>query len=189
MLELALIFFFPFLVMYGAASDLFSMTIPNTITLALMAGFMVMAFWLKMDWATIGWHWAMFALVLTITFTLFALGAIGGGDAKLAAGIALWMGWEHSLTYFLLAALLGGLLTLLIVKIRTVPMPEWVMRQGWAAKIYRAERIPYGISMGIAALMVYAQTIWDAARFQSGIVNDDEIFKSADSFADEFSNY
>ena len=160
MLELALIFFFPFLVVYGAASDLFSMTIPNRITLALMAGFMIMAIWLDMDWATIGWHWLMFALVLSITFTLFAFGAIGGGDAKLAAGIALWMGWEHSLIYFLVAAFLGGVLTILILKLRNVPMPDWVLRQQWAADIYRAERIPYGISMGAAAMLVYAQTIW-----------------------------
>ncbi len=160
MLELALITIFPFLVIYGATSDLFSMTIPNRITLALMAGFMVMAFWMKMDWAAIGWHWAMFALVLSISFTLFAFGVIGGGDAKLAAGIALWMGWDHSLYYFLMAALMGGALTILIVKIRKLPMPNWVLEQEWAAKIYSAERIPYGISMGVAAMMVYTQTPW-----------------------------
>ncbi|MCP4074342.1 MAG: peptidase [Hyphomicrobiales bacterium] len=160
MLELALIFFFPFFVVYGAASDLFSMTIPNRITLALMVGFMIIAIWMKMDWTTIAWHWAMFAIVLAVTFTLFAFGVIGGGDAKLAAGIALWMGWEHSLMYFLMAAFLGGVLTIMIVKIRNVPMPDWVLRQQWAAKIYRAERIPYGISMGAAAMLVYAQTFW-----------------------------
>ena len=169
MLDLALIFFFPFFVIYGAASDLFSMTIPNRITLALMIGFMVMALWMKMDWVTIGWHWAMFALVLTITFTLFAFGVIGGGDAKLAAAIALWMGWEHSLVYFLLAAFLGGVLTILILKIRNIPMPDWILRQQWAADIYRAERIPYGISMGIAALMIYAQTIWMQQVFNPSI--------------------
>jgi len=160
MLELALIFFFPFFVVYGAASDLFSMTIPNRITLALMVGFMVMALWMKMDWITIVWHWVMFAIVLSITFSLFAMGVIGGGDAKLAAGIALWMGWEHSLVYFLLAAFLGGILTILIIKVRNVPMPDWVMRQQWAANIYQSQRIPYGISLGAAALMVYAHTIW-----------------------------
>lgn len=160
MLELALIFFFPFLVVYGAASDLFSMTIPNVITLALMVGFMVIALWMKMDWVTIGWHWVMFAIVLAITFTLFAFGVIGGGDAKLAAGIALWMGWEHSLIYFLVAAVFGGVLTLLIMKIRSVPMPDWILRHQWAEDIYTAQRIPYGISMGAAALMIYAQTIW-----------------------------
>lgn len=169
MLELALVFFFPFLVVYAAASDLFSMTIPNLITLALMVGFMVMAFWLKMDWVTIGWHWAMFAIVLAVTFTLFAFGVIGGGDAKLAAGIALWMGWEHSLMYFLMAAFLGGVLTILIVKLRNVPMPDWVLRQDWAARIYRVERIPYGISMGAAAMMVYAQSIWMQHVFHPAI--------------------
>lgn len=161
MLETILVFLFPFLVVYAAASDFFSMTIPNSITLALMAGFMVVATWTGMSWQDIGWHWVMFAIVLCVTFSLFAFGVIGGGDAKLAAGIALWMGWEHSLMYFILAALLGGLLTIAIVKIRNVPLPSWLLRQQWAATLYSADRgIPYGISMGIAGVMVYAQTQW-----------------------------
>lgn len=168
MLELALITIFPFLVIYGAASDLFSMTIPNQITLALMVGFMLVAYGMNMDWVTIGWHWVMFAIVLAVTFTLFAMGVIGGGDAKLAAGIALWMGWEHSLLYFVVAAFFGGILTIMIVKMRNVPMPDWVLRQEWANKIYTAERIPYGISMGAAALMIYAQTIWMQYVFNPG---------------------
>jgi prepilin peptidase CpaA len=158
MLNLALVFFFPLLVIYGAVSDLISMTIPNRITIALMAGFMIMAIWVNMDWVTIGGHWAMFALVLAVTFTLFAAGLIGGGDAKLAAGIALWMGWEHIVMYLLLAGILGGALTIMIVWIRTLPVPGGIERYQWAADFYRAERIPYGISLGAAALIIYGQT-------------------------------
>ena len=161
MLQIILLTLFPFLVIYAAFSDLFSMTIPNAVSLALMAGFMVVALWTGMEWQTIAWHWAMFGLVLVVTFTLFACNVIGGGDAKLAAAVALWFGWEHSLFYFVIASLLGGLLTLLILKLRSVPLPDWIMKLEWAARIHRADHgVPYGISLGIAALWTYTNTAW-----------------------------
>ena len=85
MLQTALLIFFPFLMIYSAFSDLVSMTISNKVSLALMVGFIGFAYWTGMDIQTFGWHWAMFAIVLFASFGLFAVGAIGGGDAKLAA--------------------------------------------------------------------------------------------------------
>lgn len=161
MLEFFLLTLFPFLVIYAAFSDLFSMTIPNTISLILMAGFVVLAYWTGMALEDFAWHWAMFAMVLAVTFTLFAFNVIGGGDAKLAAAVALWLGWEYSLYYFILASFLGGLLTLLVLKARGMILPEWLKTQSWAARIHRADQgIPYGISLGIAALMTYSHTAW-----------------------------
>ena len=50
-------------------------------------------------------------MVLAVTFVFFALGWIGGGDAKLAAATALWLGFDHLLKYLLYASLFGGVLT------------------------------------------------------------------------------
>jgi len=161
MLEYLLVLFFPFFVIYAAASDLFSMTISNKVSLALMAGFMVFALWMRMDYMTIAWHWAMFAMVLAGGFALFALGAMGGGDAKLAASTALWLGWEHTMSYFLISAIMGGVLTLMIIKLRTMPLPDRVTDVDWVYRLYRADSgIPYGIVLGIAAIVVYPQTLW-----------------------------
>lgn len=170
MLELLLILFFPFFMAFAAASDLVSMTISNKVSLALMAGFMVFAFWMKMDYATIGWHWAMFAVVLSGGFSLFAFGIIGGGDAKLAAATALWLGWEHTMLYFIIAAFMGGALTLILLKLRSMPLPERVSKVDWVARLYSADSgVPYGIALGTSAMLVYPQTPWmqhvfDAAR-------------------------
>ena len=161
MLEHALILFFPFFMAFAAASDLVSMTISNKISLALIAGFMVCALMIGMPFSQIAWHWALFALVLAVGFGLFAFGAIGGGDAKLAASTALWLGWEHALAYFVIAAFLGGLLTLFLMRVRTMPLPGPIGRVSWVARLYRAdEGIPYGIALAAAAIMVYPQTAW-----------------------------
>ena len=161
MLDTALVLFFPFFMAFAGASDLVSMTISNKVSLVLMAGFMIFAFLIGMPWEAIAWHWGIFAVVLLVGFALFAFGAIGGGDAKLAASTALWLGWEHSMSYFVIAAFLGGMLTLLILRLRTMPLPERVSNVGWIARLYRAdEGIPYGIALAAAAIMVYPQTPW-----------------------------
>lgn len=161
MLDIALVLFFPFLMAYAGASDLVSMTISNKVSLVLMGGFMVCAWLIGMPYAAMAWHWAIFAVVLFAGFSLFALGAIGGGDAKLAASAALWLGWEHSLAYFVIAAFLGGVLTIAILRIRALPLPDAIVNVGWIARLYRAdEGIPYGIALAAAAIMVYPQTLW-----------------------------
>ena len=172
MLETALVVFFPFLMLYSAFSDLVSMKISNKVALALMVGFVVFALWMGMDLNTFAWHWGMFALVLIISFALFACGAIGGGDAKLAAATALWLGWEHTLSYFLIASLLGALLTILLLRIRGGLIPAKVEKIEWIARLYRADTgVPYGIALGVAALLVYPDTHWmntvlDSARIK-----------------------
>ncbi len=172
MLQTALLIFFPFLMIYSAFSDLVSMTISNKVSLILMAGFVVASYWVGMDLATFGWHWAMFALVLVVSFALFAIGAIGGGDAKLAASTALWLGWEHTLSYFLVASMIGALLTLIVLRIRGSVIPERMEKVDWIARLYRADKgIPYGIALGIAAVLVYPQTVWMKHAYQLAALN------------------
>ena len=174
MLNTALILFFPFFMAYAAASDLVSMTISNRISVALIAGFAVFSFLIGMPLSQMGWHWAMFGLVLFGGFSLFALGIIGGGDAKLAAATALWLGWEHIMAYLVVASILGGLLTLLLLKLRSTPLPGPVSNIGWVCRLHSADSgVPYGIALAGAALAVYPDTPWmqhvfAAARITAG---------------------
>lgn len=161
MLNTALVLFFPFFMAFAAASDLFSMTISNKVSLALVAGFVVFALAIGMPLQVVGMHFAMFVIVLSVGIALFSFGAVGGGDAKLAASTALWLGWEFMMPYLLVAAFFGGILTLVILRIRSAPLPDRVARIGWIARLYRADQgIPYGIALGAAAIFVYPQTLW-----------------------------
>ncbi|MGH6664478.1 MAG: A24 family peptidase, partial [Pseudolabrys sp.] len=96
---------FPALMAFAASSDLLTMTISNRISLALTGGFAVLALATGMGLPAIGMHLAAAALVLTIAFTCFAFGWIGGGDAKLAAATALWFGFDYLLDYLVYASL------------------------------------------------------------------------------------
>ncbi len=92
---------------------------------------------------------------------LFAFGTIGGGDAKLAASTALWLGTEQLLPYLVVSAFFGGILTLLILKMRSVPLPDRFEKVDWIVRLYRADQgVPYGIALAAAAFFVYPQTPW-----------------------------
>ena len=65
------------------------------------------------------------ALVLAVTFVMFAIGGMGGGDAKLMAATALWMGFNLNLLgYLVTSAFIGGLLTLAILSYRKSPLAD-----------------------------------------------------------------
>jgi prepilin peptidase CpaA len=106
-------------------------------------------------------HLGAAAAVLVVAFVFFARGWIGGGDAKLAAATALWLGFDHLLTYLLYASLFGGLLTIVLLKVRTLPLPSLLSGQSWAERLHRTDSgVPYGIALAAAALVVYPNTIW-----------------------------
>ena len=76
-------------------------------------------------------HVGAAATVLAVTFVFFARGWIGGGDAKLAAATALWLGFDHLMAYLLYASIFGGVLTLAMIRFRLMPLPQcWPSRNG-----------------------------------------------------------
>jgi prepilin peptidase CpaA len=163
--QLAIVTVFPIAVIFAAFTDLFSMTIPNRVSLFLVAGFLLLApFAPGMNLQLFGWHIAAGALVLSVTFALFAFRIIGGGDAKLVAAVALWVGWEHLLLYVLLAGMAGGALAVGLLMFRAVPLPLRLAKEVWLERLHKPRGdIPYGIALSAAALYIYPQTIWVAS--------------------------
>jgi prepilin peptidase CpaA len=172
-LDATRLMFFPALMAFAAASDLFTMTISNRVSLALMAGFLVLALASGMAPPDILMHLAAGSIVLVAAFACFAFGWIGGGDAKLAAAAALWFGFAHLLNYLVYASLFGGALTLLLLQFRQWPLPYALAGQAWLLKLHAKESgIPYGIALAMGALMIYPETEWikaiETARLMIG---------------------
>lgn len=157
----ATLLFFPALMAFAASSDLLTMRISNGLTLALVAGFFVLAFGLGLPLAEIGVRVGVAACVLVVAFICFARGWIGGGDAKLAAATVLWFNVEQTVDFLLYASLLGGVLTFAIIRFRTMALPHALDGQDWAVRLHRADAgVPYGIALAIAALLVYPETLF-----------------------------
>jgi prepilin peptidase CpaA len=160
-LDILRLLLFPALMAFAAASDLFTMTISNRVSLALVAGFLVLAVFSGMGLHDMLSHAGAGAAVLAVAFVCFAMGWVGGGDAKVAAAAALWFGFGHLLNYLVYASLFGGALTLLLLQFRQWPLPYSLAGQAWLLKLHAKESgIPYGIALAIGALMIYPETDW-----------------------------
>ena len=150
---------FPFLLAYSAISDLTTMRLPNWLSLALIVLLFLCAVPAGLSWSLIGAHASLSAIVLVCGFVLFAFRIIGGGDAKLCAALALWIGPDQIYPFFIYAALLGGALTLALMVFRRIPLPGFAESQAWIKHLHTATTgVPYGIALAAAALLVYPET-------------------------------
>jgi Flp pilus assembly protein protease CpaA len=99
------------LLVWAAVTDLHSRRIPNWLTFSLVLGGFAQAI-------AFGALSTPLASVLglcvgfIIPFVLFALGALGGGDVKLLAGVGAWFGPQAALNVFVIAALVGAVMVI-----------------------------------------------------------------------------
>lgn len=169
MLEALIFVVFPFCMVYSAVSDTLSMTIANRVPLLLVGVFLGVAPLTGMGWAEVGMHLAAGSLLLLATFALFALGGMGGGDAKLIAATSVWMGLGVPLVqYLVISTFFGGVLTLAILSFRRTALAH-VAGQNMFLKHFTQDAggVPYGIALGIGGLMTYPSSplvVWAVER-------------------------
>ena len=166
MLDMAVLAIFPGLMLFAAVSDLLTMTIPNRVSLILVAGFFALALVMRLPPNVMAWHAAAGVFVLAAGFLMFNFGWIGGGDAKLAAATSLWLGFGALASYGVLAAVFGGLLTLGVLALRRLALPAGLSSMGWLARLHDEKSgVPYGIALALAGLVVYPESaIWLTAK-------------------------
>src|SRR5277367_2087181 len=126
----------PVILAAAAGWDLASFTIPNFLQGALIACFVAFAAVTRLHAPDIGLHLLAGVIGLLVGFTLFALGYIGGGDAKLFAAVVLWLGLKDLMPYTLVATVLGGVLTLVLLGLRRLPLPAFFARQSWILRLH-----------------------------------------------------
>jgi prepilin peptidase CpaA len=160
MIDQSLLLVFPAAMAFAAAMDMLTMTIPNKVSLLLVAAFFAAAYYAGLSLEQVMWHVGAGVAVLALGFSLFAMGYFGGGDAKLIAASALWIGFGPLFAYFLLIAMFGGLLLLVMLILREY-VPEGSLRAPrWVLRLQAPETgLPYGLAIGAAALWIYPSTL------------------------------
>jgi len=122
----------------AALTDMSSLRIPNPVVLALAASYPLAAFALGHA-GDILWHAIAGGAVFAAGAALFASRTLGGGDVKLLAAAALWIGPGGVPIFLSLTAVLGGVFALFVLaKIR--------LRGSAQAPI------PYGVPIMLAGL-------------------------------------
>ena len=150
---------FPAAMALAASSDLLTMRISNKLVLFLVASFFVVAIAVNLPLQQFALHVTCATVVLAVGFALFALRFIGGGDAKLAAATTLWLGFGLTLPYLVYAGLLGGVLTLVVLALRRIPLTPFLARYRWLERLHdRKTGVPYGIALALAGLLTYSNS-------------------------------
>jgi len=147
----------PALLIVAALKDVTTYTIPNWISLALIAAFFPTALILGLPSGDIGLHVGIGVGALVAGMVMFALGWIGGGDAKVFAASALWLGWPASATFLLVTALAGGVLAVSLLAMRSMLLRRYVSAgPAWLSRLAEpGENVPYGLAICIGGLAAY----------------------------------
>lgn len=138
----------------AALCDLRWRLIPNGLTAAMAAGGLIAA-WLA-GWPAGAWSVAAAGAVFAGGAALFALGAMGGGDVKLAAALALWLPADEVPAFLLLASLAGGALALALAGWRLgADLARGAPpRAAWRAAL--AVPAPYGVAIAAGGAAILA---------------------------------
>jgi prepilin peptidase CpaA len=142
----ALLAILALLLLTAAVTDLKARIIANRLNLAI--ALLAPAWW----WASGLAPWPDMALQAALGLTvfalfagLFALGWMGGGDVKLLGALALWLPLVPLVRMLLAMALLGGLLTVIVVAVHRL------------RKLKTSPEVPYGVAIATAGLWVIGE--------------------------------
>ena len=148
---------FPLTVLYAVVSDVRSLKIPNWAAICIAATFLPAALLGGLDLATIAIHYGIGAALLAAGMFLFIRGIVGGGDVKLLAAIAVWIGWDDLGLYLFLVALIGGALALVVIR-RFSRNPSFLDSLPWLGRDPATTRVvPYGVAIGLAAILLFSR--------------------------------
>jgi prepilin peptidase CpaA len=126
--------------------DLKARTIPNLLNLAI--ALLAIPFWWSIGlalWPDVAWQLGVSVAVFCLFAIAFALGAMGGGDVKLVAAIALWLPAPSVIALLFIMSVAGGALTLAML-----------IRHKLARKGGQLE-IPYGVAIAFGGLWLISE--------------------------------
>ena len=126
--------------------DLKTRTIPNWLNLAIALG--AVAFWIAVGlpvWPEVALRVGVAFIAFWVFAAAFAMGAMGGGDVKLIAALALWLPWKAVLVLVFLMSVAGGVLTL-----------GYLIRHKLAKREEKLE-IPYGVAIAFGGLWLISE--------------------------------
>jgi len=157
---------FPVLVLVAALTDATSFIIPNRVSAALALAFLPTALLVGLPLPTIGVCLLVGVAALIGMVAMFALGWIGGGDAKLFAAAALWLGLPAIGPFLTWTAISGGALAMALLAARKAPAPLAARGPAWVGRLLEPKGdVPYGVAIAFGALAAFpASAICQAIR-------------------------
>jgi prepilin peptidase CpaA len=144
---------FAALLFAASCFDVLRLRIPNTIPLGLIALFALHLLVARSSQAPLN-HLLAMALALLILLPLYGLNMLGGGDVKLLATVALWLGMNKLAALLILVGIVGSIFAVSWLALR------WLIRTGlrdW--KLPRSLQahapLPFALPIMIVAILLF----------------------------------
>jgi len=134
------------MVLAAAVWDLRTRTIPNSLNAAI--ALLAIPYWWASGialWPDVAIQLAMAAGLFALFAAAFAMGAMGGGDVKLIAALALWLRPDAVLAMLVIMSLAGGALTLVMLARHRLTKAEHQLE------------IPYGVAIAVGGIWLFAE--------------------------------
>jgi prepilin peptidase CpaA len=151
----AVIAVFVGLLVAAALNDLCVYRIPNWLVIAIVALYpvFVISTELQIDWLL---ALAGAAGAFAIGFALFSFGVMGGGDVKLISATALWAGPTHLIEFLFVTAIIGGLMSIIMVTPARLALASAFDTIGLhrPREILLANVLPYGVAIAFGGVVV-----------------------------------
>jgi prepilin peptidase CpaA len=150
---------FPAALIIAALNDIYEFKIPNWVSIVLFAAYFVAGAGLGAGAGVLLEGFLLGCAALAVGFALFALRIIGGGDAKLLAACAPWIGLSALGSFMVNVALAGAALALALLVFRRMPALPVYAQAPWLLRLYqRPKDIPYGVAIAAGGLLSFSQT-------------------------------
>lgn len=146
------------LILGGVAAfyDVRGMTIPNMISVMVIALFGLSCLVMPERYASLWGHMSAAAIMFSVTYLLFLKNMIGGGDSKLATAFAFWLGLRGLVPFLFFMALVGGLLAIATLVLRKRTLLAQVPENSWIGRAQSGEDVlPYGVAICAGAVMAF----------------------------------
>lgn len=159
MAQMIMLSVFPAALLIAAANDLYEFRIPNWIAITLFVSYFAAGAGLAADIDVMFEGLLLAGAALAVGFTLFAFNIVGGGDAKLLAAIAPWIGLS-ALPHFLFnMAFAGAALAIALLLFRKTPALPIYAQAPWLLRLHQKPKdIPYAVAIASGGLLSFSQT-------------------------------
>jgi prepilin peptidase CpaA len=157
---------FPAALLVAAANDIYEFKIPNWVSLALFLAFFGAAASIGAPGKLVLEGFLLGLGGLAIGFALFAARIVGGGDAKLLAATAPWIGVASLMNFLLNMALAGAVLAVALLIFRKTPLLPIYAQAPWVMRLHQKPKdIPYAVAIAAGGLATFPSTPLFLAAF------------------------
>lgn len=140
--------------LHASITDLQHRKIANFTIMVLLGLWMPVAFVAGLPWDAMLTSVLATMLVFILGFGCFCMGWLGGGDVKLAAVAALWLGAGITPAFLMLATIFGALIALVFASI------AYLKRRRGEPIRTELTMLPYGPGLASAAVVLFGKSQW-----------------------------